>query len=223
MFISGKNTVIELCPSEPDWIVPASCYYTFDQMAVNAKIGQKRGTTSIEVYGTSPQVIGGYNSFSIAGDVFVDLTVGRVTGGTLTAGSGYTSNPTIAVTSGGGSGCTAKAIINTAGAVVAVVITAWGTGYTSAPTFTFTGGAGTGAVFTPVINQYTDAVVATLMAASNILVRISTVGVGAASSKKPYYTGTIVPTQADIDPAVTSAIKVSLAGDGTGALTRTEY
>lgn len=223
MYISGKNAVIELCPAGPDWIYPADCYYNFDQMAVDAKINQKRGVTKVPRYGGPPVALGGYTDFALAGKLFLDLTVGRLTFIAVTnGGSGYTSNPTVTITGGAGSGAAAKAIINTAGNVVAVVITAWGTGYTSAPTIGFTGGAGSGAAATATINQYSDVVFNQLKDAEGIRARISLVGVGA-STKRPYYTGEIVPTQADIDPAVEGAVAMSFAGDGTGSIVRAEY
>lgn len=59
-------------------------------------------------------------------------------------GTGYTSAPTVAITSGGGSSATAHATF-AGGAVTGIVIDNPGSGYTSAPTVTLTGGGGTGA------------------------------------------------------------------------------
>jgi len=64
------------------------------------------------------------------------------------AGSGYTSAPTVAITSGGGTGATAVAVINSAGLVVAVIITNPGSGYTTDPTVGFSGGGGSAAAAT---------------------------------------------------------------------------
>lgn len=67
---------------------------------------------------------------------------------TVTAGgSGYTSEPTVSVTGGGGSGATARAKVRN-GAVVQVDMETYGTGYTSAPTLSITGGGGSGATAT---------------------------------------------------------------------------
>lgn len=63
------------------------------------------------------------------------------------AGTGYTSAPTVALTGGGGSGALATASIS-GGAVTGITITNPGSGYTSVPTVAFTGGAGTGAAAT---------------------------------------------------------------------------
>lgn len=65
--------------------------------------------------------------------------VATITAGFLTAipvtsgGSGYTSEPTVTITGGGGSGAAAKAILNGDKVAVVVLLTA-GSGYTSAPT-----------------------------------------------------------------------------------------
>ena len=62
-------------------------------------------------------------------------------------GTGYSSNPTVVFTGGGGSGATAVAVrIGTA--VAYINITNGGSGYTSAPTISFTGGGGSGATAT---------------------------------------------------------------------------
>jgi hypothetical protein len=74
----------------------------------------------------------------------------------LTAGgTGYTSEPTVTLTGGGGTGATAVAGIN-AGLVTSVTITNPGTGYTSAPVVAFSGGAGAGAAATAAV-QHTNA------------------------------------------------------------------
>ena len=64
-----------------------------------------------------------------------------------TGGSGYTTQPTVAVIGGGGQG--AAAVAHMAGtAVESVVLTNGGTGYTTSPTVQFSGGGGTGAAAT---------------------------------------------------------------------------
>lgn len=61
------------------------------------------------------------------------ITAGFVTAITVTSGgSGYTSDPAITITGGGGSGATAKAILSGDKVSLAVVLTA-GNGYTAAP------------------------------------------------------------------------------------------
>ena len=82
------------------------------------------------------------------------IFVKYITGGSITqsvqginvndGGSGYLTAPTVTITSGGGTGATATAIISS-GSVIAVDITIKGTGYTTTPTVTITGGSGTGA------------------------------------------------------------------------------
>jgi len=62
------------------------------------------------------------------------VTAGFVSGITVTSGgSGYTSEPSVTITGGGGSGATAKAILSGDKVALLVVLTA-GSGYTSAPT-----------------------------------------------------------------------------------------
>ncbi|MCE2863249.1 MAG: hypothetical protein LW690_12420 [Opitutaceae bacterium] len=60
------------------------------------------------------------------------------------AGTGYTSAPSVSLTGGGGSGAAATATV-TGGQVVAITMTNNGSGYTSAPTVGFSGGGGSGA------------------------------------------------------------------------------
>ncbi len=66
------------------------------------------------------------------------------------AGSGYTTAPTVTISGGGGSGATATATISL-GAVSAVNVTKSGSGYSSAPTVTFSGGGGSGAKATAIV------------------------------------------------------------------------
>lgn len=61
-----------------------------------------------------------------------------------TAGSGYTSDPSVSITGGGGTGATAIAV-RSGNTVASVTITNAGSGYTSTPTVTISGGAGNGA------------------------------------------------------------------------------
>ena len=62
------------------------------------------------------------------------ITAGFVTGITVTSGgSGYTSEPVVTFSGGGGSGATAKAILSGDKVAVVVVLTA-GSGYSTAPT-----------------------------------------------------------------------------------------
>jgi len=65
-------------------------------------------------------------------------------------GSGYTSDPAVTITGGGGRGATARAIV-TSGVVTAIEIITVGSGYTSIPIVTITGGGGSGASATAAI------------------------------------------------------------------------
>lgn len=72
----------------------------------------------------------------------------------LTAGSGYTSAPTVSFSGGAGTGAAATANIDVvAGTVTGIEITNPGTGYTSAPTVSFSGGGGTSAAATAVLQK----------------------------------------------------------------------
>lgn len=61
-------------------------------------------------------------------------------------GSGYTSNPTIKITGGGGIGASAYATIDSQGKLLSIVVTNQGTGYTSERTIEVIGGGGSGAI-----------------------------------------------------------------------------
>jgi hypothetical protein len=79
----------------------------------------------------------------------------QVIGVNLTsAGSGYTSAPTITISGGGGSGATATAQIgpSSAGAIVSTTQASGGSGYTTAPTVSIASPDGTGATFQAVIS-----------------------------------------------------------------------
>lgn len=71
----------------------------------------------------------------------------------LNGGSGYTSAPTIAFSSGAAA---ATAVISDDGRVVGAYVTNAGTGYTTAPTITLSGGGGTGAVLACGLGQFKD-------------------------------------------------------------------
>lgn len=97
-------------------------------------------------YTNSATTIGSLKTQSMTdvadGVAYVTLTNG---------GSGYTSQPTVGFTGGGGSGATATALISATGEVTGIRMGAFGSGYTSAPTVTFTGGGGSGATATAVV------------------------------------------------------------------------
>jgi len=68
----------------------------------------------------------------------------------VTAGTGYTSAPTVNITGGGGTGATAAATIS-GGVVTVITITNPGKNYTVAPIVSITGGGGAGATATATI------------------------------------------------------------------------
>jgi hypothetical protein len=69
----------------------------------------------------------------------------------IDGGAGYTSEPTVSITGGGGSGATGRATIDTRvssdtyGQVLEINMISYGSGYITQPTITFAGGAGAGA------------------------------------------------------------------------------
>jgi hypothetical protein len=69
----------------------------------------------------------------------------------VNGGAGYTSEPTVAISGGGGSGATGRATIDTRlssatyGQVLEINMISYGSGYTTQPTITFAGGGGSGA------------------------------------------------------------------------------
>ncbi|MBO9618303.1 MAG: RagB/SusD family nutrient uptake outer membrane protein [Niabella sp.] len=63
-------------------------------------------------------------------------------------GTGYTSNPTLQVSGGGGNYASATVATRTGNKITALTVNNPGFGYTSAPTVTITGGGGTGAIIT---------------------------------------------------------------------------
>jgi len=85
---------------------------------------------------------------------------GRVTSITMNSfGSGFTSVPTVSISSATGSGAAATAVLGTganAGKVIAVNVTEGGTGYQVAPVISFVGGGGTGAIATANIEVNID-------------------------------------------------------------------
>lgn len=83
------------------------------------------------------------------------FTPGQIDLLTITnVGSGYTSEPTVSITGGGGSGASARAVVVN-GTVGTLVILDRGSGYTSAPSVGFSGGGGSGATATATIGPLT--------------------------------------------------------------------
>lgn len=83
----------------------------------------------------------------------IQAGVGEVNGTTVgTAGTGYTSAPTVTFSAAPAGGVTATGIaVLSGGGVASITITNPGSGYTSAPTISFSGGGGSGAAATATI------------------------------------------------------------------------
>ena len=107
--------------------------------------------TTNRFYGTSSLGVdyfpaGQPRSFRRIAEISFTARVGSVT--ITNPGSGYTSNPTVTFSGGGGSGAGGFAARGGGDAVIAVSVTSGGSGYTSAPTVSFSGGGGSGATGT---------------------------------------------------------------------------
>ncbi|MBF0554711.1 MAG: hypothetical protein HQK96_09195 [Nitrospirae bacterium] len=99
------------------------------------------GCIDLNNWAQSPNLTKGWVDWSVtAGDVSNQLSAIAV----VNPGSGYTSQPTVTITGGGGTG--GQALAGTSGGKVNFIwLTNPGSGYTSAPAVTITGGGGTGA------------------------------------------------------------------------------
>lgn len=143
----GNKANLRLRTPEGNWIQPLA--FPWQGGRTYAPTGGRYKPLKVVLYGTNNlwgeldriTHITGFdnvveNTFTLGDGVTrVDVTAG---------GSGYTSEPTVSFSGGGGSGATAVATVS-GGAVTAVTVTAAGSGYTSAPTVSFSGGGGTGA------------------------------------------------------------------------------
>ncbi|MCD2425074.1 RagB/SusD family nutrient uptake outer membrane protein [Niabella pedocola] len=78
----------------------------------------------------------------------LDMPGNAVTLTITDGGTGYTANPTLQITGGGGNYAAAVVATRTGNKITALTLSNPGYGYTSAPTVTVTGGNGTGAVIT---------------------------------------------------------------------------
>lgn len=92
----------------------------------------------------------GYEAIARHAGATASDAVGSIAVGS--AGTGYTTPPTVTFTGGGGSGAAATASVS-GGLVTGIIVTAGGTGYTTPPTIGFTGGGGTGATATAALSS----------------------------------------------------------------------
>ena len=118
---------------------------------------------------------------SDTGIVSLTLISGQATGGVSavtigTAGTGYTSTPTVTFSSPptGGEQATGTAILGTGDdseTITGVIVTNSGSGYVLAPVLSFSGGGGSGAIATSTIDTatVTDSVTVTLIGSSSSL------------------------------------------------------
>lgn len=149
--ISGRNAAIYLGPS-------ATALYALCDAGAAFEHDRAQDVDEVITYCTVEPVPGAKTG-KIKGKLFFQRVTGSVVSVTVSAqGSGFTSTPTVALTSGGGTGAAAIAVVDLVqGKVIAVFVTANGSGYTSAPTVAITSGGGTGATGVAVINNYNTA------------------------------------------------------------------
>jgi hypothetical protein len=184
------------------------------------------GTTVVQF--SAPQLTGGALPTATAN---IDPITGAITGITLvTAGSGYTSAPTVSVTDGfnNTSAVVDPAALAATGSIASVAVTTAGTGYTAPPTITFTTGSGavtttaltnpvgtgtlSGLFISNVGSGYTTAPTVKITDANNNSSATATVAIGTSA-------GTITGiTVTNPGKGYTSAPAISFTGAGVGAL-----
>lgn len=119
----------------------------------------------------------------------------------ISGGVGYTSNPTVTVTGGGGSGARFNTIIDQ-GQVVGIEVVSRGTGYTSEPTVTVTGGGGNSAQLRAVLNlAYSGA---NKLEESNFYVMTDSFNVYKCLDNNNNAESTVKPLGSSVEPIVTS-------------------
>lgn len=96
----------------------------------------------------------GSNSAGLNGTEFEYDVKSLLSVGSIVAGSGYSSVPTVTITGGGGYGATATATVS-GGALTGITVTNPGREYTSTPTVTVTGGGGSGGGGTAAVGTVT--------------------------------------------------------------------
>lgn len=187
--ISGRNAIVCFGPS-------AAGLYTLCDVAAKFEIDRKQSVEEVVTY-CDVEPVFGVQTATIKGAIFVKKAAGgSVTGISVTAsGSGYTSAPTVALSTGGGSGAKAVAIVD-GGKVTNVFVISNGSGYTSAPTVTFTGGGGTNAAATAKLTGYNAEWLEPLFSgqylnSSRIYYEIRPDG---GASGQPVYSGYFIPT-----------------------------
>ena len=121
----GSNTVT----CDPPFLTFTPANYTTNQtVTVRASDdSEKQGLRSAWTEGVIP----------INATATASFASGGVTGFTMTnVGAGYTSQPRVTLSGGGGSGANAYALLSAQGTITEIQVVSAGTGYTSAPTVT---------------------------------------------------------------------------------------
>lgn len=170
------------------------------------------GSYCVQVVGCdSTPIIGATVTITGPGTITTSpcTTVGQVTAVNVTsAGSGYTSAPSVSFSGGGGSGATATALA--VGTVASFTLTAGGSGYTCIPTVTVSGGGGAGA-----------SAAVTLTGTSVASVTVTNGGSGYATPPTVSFTGfggSGAAATANIMAGAVTSVTVTAGGSGyTGA------
>jgi autotransporter-associated beta strand protein len=97
------------------------------------------GGATIDTHGRNVTLANGFNPPGGSGVSGIALVNG---------GSGYNGEPYVQITGGGGTGATARAPIDSNGAITGIVVTNPGTGYTGAPSAALVGGTNSGGTTT---------------------------------------------------------------------------
>ena len=190
-------------------------YLYLAEMSAESALEFSNSVATQEVYGTTTaKNVQGIDEASFSATAFMANHTGMVYRFTVgTAGSGYTSAPTVAFTGTATTAATAIAEVDQAlGTVTNIWPTNFGDGYTSAPTIAFSGGAGTGAAATCAIGGDTLYLLDAMIRSGIYLkVEFSPQG-GTTSSLKTRYTFDMTRESFSITPAVNGVISLAISG-----------
>lgn len=219
---AGRDAKIGIRPNVSGKLYGSGFLY-LTGMSEGANLSFSAENQTQEVYGEDAKIVSGSDTGSFEATAFVTNTSGQVHKVTVgTAGSGYTSAPTVTFTGSSTTAATAIAEIDVAaGTVTAVFITNFGEGYTSAPTVGFSGGGGTGAAATASIGGNSDQALYGALKNKDLKIEFSPNG-GTASSKKTKFTFDFARESFSIEPAVNGVIPMQFSG-GAQNVTPSEW
>lgn len=210
---AGRDAKIGIRPNVSGKLYGTGFLY-LTGMSEGANLSFSAENQTQEVYGEDAKIVSGTDTGSFEATAFVTNTSGQVHKITVgTAGSGYTSAPTVGFSGGTPTtAATAIAEVDVAtGTITGVFITNFGEGYASAPTISFTGGGGTGAAATAVIGGNSDQALYGALKNKDLKIEFSPNG-GVASSKKTKFTFDFARESFSIEPAVNGVIPMQFSG-----------